>query len=66
MPSSTDLRRQAAQCLRIAATVEDQKIAAHLVAMADDFSAKADEIDPSLELHAQAAIDGGEAGDISH
>lgn len=49
MPSSTDLRRQAARCLRIAAAVYDQKVAASLVAIADDFSAKADAIDPGLE-----------------
>jgi N-acetylmuramic acid 6-phosphate (MurNAc-6-P) etherase len=48
MPSSTDLRRQAARCLRIAASFQDQSVVQALVAMADEFSAKADEIDPSL------------------
>jgi hypothetical protein len=43
------LRRQAALCLRIAAAVDDQSTVAALVVMADDFSVKADEVDPSLD-----------------
>jgi hypothetical protein len=50
MPSSTDLRRQAARCLRIAASFQDQSVVAALIAMADEFSAKADEIDPGLSM----------------
>ena len=46
MLSSEFLRRQAARCLRIAAAVDDQSVVAALVVMADDFSVKADEIDP--------------------
>jgi hypothetical protein len=48
MVSCEYLRRQAAVCLRLAATVTDKKTAGALVAMADDFSDRADEIDPSL------------------
>jgi hypothetical protein len=65
MPSSADLRQHAAHCLRIAAAVDDQKIAATLVAMADDFSVKADEIDPSLGSNGETAIDSGKAGSTS-
>jgi hypothetical protein len=49
MSSCADLRRQAARCLRVAAAVEDRTTAAALVAIADDFSAQADQIDPSLD-----------------
>ncbi|HLH96110.1 MAG TPA: hypothetical protein VKW08_13435 [Xanthobacteraceae bacterium] len=49
MPSATDLRRQAARCLRVAAAVENPSVAATLVAMAADISDKADEVDPSLQ-----------------
>jgi hypothetical protein len=49
MVSCAYLRRQAALCLRIAAAVEDQNTVAALVVMADDFSAKADEVDPNLD-----------------
>jgi hypothetical protein len=65
MPSSTDLRRQAAHCLRIAAAVNDQGIAAALVAMAADFSAEADEIDPSLGPIGKSAVDGSRPGRIN-
>jgi hypothetical protein len=58
MSSSTELRRQAAHCLRIAAAVNDHGIATALVAMAADFSAKADEIDPSLGPNGKSAVDG--------
>ena len=61
MPSSTDLRRQAARCLRIAASFQDQSVVEALVAMADEFSAKADEIDPGLE-HGRAQARGEGAG----
>jgi hypothetical protein len=49
MLSSEYLRRQAALCLRIAAAVDDQSVVAALVVMADDFSVKADEIDPDID-----------------
>ena len=62
MPSSTDLRRQAARCLRIAASFQDQSVVEALVAMADEFSAKADEIDPSLEHGRRAPAHGEGAG----
>ncbi len=58
MPSSMDLRRQAARCLRIAASFEDQSVVEALLAMADEFSAKADEIDPSLEHGRRAPVPG--------
>jgi hypothetical protein len=48
MPSATDLRRQAARCLRVAAMTDDPAFAATLVALAADFSDRADEVDPSL------------------
>lgn len=48
MVSCAYLRRQAALCLRIAAAVEDQNVVAALMVMADDFSSKADEVDPKL------------------
>jgi hypothetical protein len=49
MVSCAYLRRQAALCLRIAAAVDDQSVVAALMVMADDFSSKADEVDPSLD-----------------
>jgi hypothetical protein len=49
MLSCTYLRRQAALCLRIAAAVDNQSVVAALVVMADDFSVKADEVDPNLQ-----------------
>jgi hypothetical protein len=48
MLTSQYLRRQAALCLRIAAAVDDQSVIAALLLMAEEFSVKADEIDPSL------------------
>jgi hypothetical protein len=48
MVSCAYLRRQAALCLRMAAAVDDQSMVAALVVIADDFSNKADEVDPSL------------------
>jgi hypothetical protein len=70
MPNSKDLRRRAARCLRAAAAVDDQETASVLVALADDFSTRADEIDPSLKLtgleaNRKAALDGGKAGSAS-
>jgi hypothetical protein len=50
MVSCAYLRRQAALCLRLAAAVDDQNVVAALMVMADDFSRKADEVDPSLNL----------------
>ena len=57
MVSCAYLRRQAALCLRIAAAVDDQGVVAALVMMADDFSLKADEIDPSLGSNREAAVE---------
>jgi hypothetical protein len=69
MPNSTDLRRRAARCLRAAAAADDQGAASVLVALADDFSTRADEIDPSLnsglEATRKAALGGGKAGSAS-
>ena len=48
------LRRQAAICLRLAATVYDKKTAEALVVMADDLSDRADDIDPNLASDGQA------------
>jgi hypothetical protein len=48
MLTSQYLRRQAALCLRIAAAVDDQSVVAALVLMAEEFSVKADDIDPGL------------------
>jgi hypothetical protein len=54
MVSCVYLCRQAAVCLRIAAAMEDQNVVAALMVMADDFSSKADEVDPSLhERHCE-------------
>ncbi len=64
MPSSAYLRRQAALCLRIAAAVYDRSVAAAFVAMADDFSVKADEIDPNLESDGKAAKEGCKADSV--
>ena len=63
MPSAADLRRRAAHCLRVAAAVENQAMAAHLVALAADFSAQADEIDPSLREGGTSAGSSRTAGD---
>ncbi len=47
------LRRQAAICLRLAASGLDKKTAEALVTMADNLSNRADEIDPDLESSGQ-------------
>ncbi len=65
MPNSTDLRRHAARCLRIAAALDDQGVAAAFIAMADKFSAQADDIDPTLKSKREASGDGGRAGGAS-
>jgi hypothetical protein len=62
MVSCEYLRRQAAVCLRLAATVIDKKVAGALVAMADDFSDRADEIDPSLASTSLASTSPGSNG----
>ena len=62
MLNSDFLRRQAARCLRIAAAVDDQSVVAALVVMADDFTVKADEIDPNPGRRAAAATDAATAG----
>jgi hypothetical protein len=54
------LRRQAALCLRLAAAADDQSVIAALVVLANDFSDKADELDPSLGSHREPAVDGVE------
>jgi hypothetical protein len=64
MVSSEYLRRQAAVCLRLAATVKDRKVAGALVTMADDFSDRADEIDPSLSAGGKSVTSDG-AGDAT-
>jgi hypothetical protein len=51
------LRRQAAICLRLAAAARDKKVAEALVVMADNFSDRADQIDPSLGSDGQTAIE---------
>jgi hypothetical protein len=55
------LRRQAAVCLRLAATVHDKKAAEALVVMANDLSDRADEIDPNLASDGQATAEDGAA-----
>ena len=62
MPSCAYLRRQAALCLRIAAAVENPRVAAELVVMADDFSVKADDVDPSFDLTSPDSTSPGPAG----
>jgi hypothetical protein len=62
MVSCDYLRRQAAVCLRLAAAVKDRKVAGALAAMADEFSDRADEIDPSLGSNGKPAMEDG-AGD---
>jgi hypothetical protein len=57
MVSSAYLRRQASVCLRLAASSDSQKVAAALVAMAEEFSSRADEADPSLRSNGPATMD---------
>jgi hypothetical protein len=64
MVSSEYLRRQAAVCLRLAASSDNQRVAAALVAMAEEFSSRADEIDPSLRSNGHAAMDYRDAGRV--
>jgi hypothetical protein len=61
MPTSQYLRLQAAVCLRIAAAVDDQSVVTALVVLADEFSVKADEADPSLGPGPEAAATGAGA-----
>jgi hypothetical protein len=65
MPTSQYLRRQAALCLRIAAAVDDKSVVTALVVLADEFSVKADELDPSLRLGPEPAGDGSRSGNGS-
>jgi hypothetical protein len=65
MPTSQYLRRQAALCLRIAAAVDDQSVVTALVVLADEFSGKADEVDPSLRAGPEAAGEGRRAANGS-
>jgi hypothetical protein len=58
------LRRQAAICLRLAAAVRDKTTAEALVVMANDFSDRADEIDPSLGSDGQTPIEDSRNGRI--
>jgi hypothetical protein len=59
MLTSQYLRRQAALCLRIAAAVDDESVVTALVVLADEFSVKADEVDPSLRPSPEPAGEGG-------
>jgi hypothetical protein len=54
MLTSQYLRRQAALCLRIAAAADDQRVATEYVLMAEEFSVKADEIDPGLSQNKES------------
>jgi hypothetical protein len=54
------LRRQAALCLRLAAAADDQNVIAALVVLANDFSVKADDLDPSLEAYGEPAVAGSQ------
>jgi hypothetical protein len=65
MLTSQYLRRQAALCLRIAAAVDDQSVVTALVVLADGFSVKADEVDPSLRSGPEAAGEGTRVGNRS-
>ena len=62
MLTSQYLRRQAALCLRIAAAAADQRVATEYVLMAEEFSVKADEIDPSLNSIGKVALDMSRVG----
>jgi hypothetical protein len=62
MLTSQYLRRQAAICLRIAAAVDDQSVVTALVVLADEFSVKADEVDPSLGSGPEPAAVGSRPG----
>jgi hypothetical protein len=64
MASSEYLRQQAGVCLRLAATTEDEQAAVALVAIAEDFSVRADEVDPSLRPSGRAAIEDSSAGSV--
>jgi hypothetical protein len=64
MASSEYLRQQAGACLRLAATIEDEQAAVALVAIAEDFSFRADEIDPSLRPNGSAAIEDSSVGRV--
>lgn len=59
------LRRQAAVCLRLAATIHDKKTAEALVVMADDLSNRADEIDPNLASERKATTEDNVCGKVS-
>jgi hypothetical protein len=59
------LRRQAAICLRLAASVHDKKTAEALVVMADNLSDRADEIDPNLASDGQATTEDNVCGKVS-
>ena len=58
MISSEYLRRQATICLRLAATIDNRKAAATLVAMADDFIAKAELIDETEQIQSNGRTAG--------
>jgi hypothetical protein len=65
MLTSQYLRLQAAVCLRIAAAVDDQSVVTALVVLADEFSVKADEVDPSLGSAPEPAGEGSRPGNGS-
>jgi hypothetical protein len=48
----------------LAASTDDQKVAAALVAMAEEFSSTADEFDPGLTSNSQAATEDRNAGRV--
>jgi hypothetical protein len=56
MVSSEYLRRQATICLRLAATIDNREAAATLVAMADDFIAKAKLIDEIEQIQSNGRM----------
>jgi hypothetical protein len=62
MLNSHCLRRRAALCLRIAAAVDDQGVVTALLTLAEEFSVKADEVDPSLRSSPGASLRPNGAG----
>jgi hypothetical protein len=48
----------------LAAIIEDEKTAVALVALAEDFSLRADEIDPSMRPNGGAAVEDSSAGGV--
>ena len=63
MVSSEYLRQQATICLRLAATIDNREAAATLVAMADDFIAKATLIDEIEQIQSNGRPAGARGED---